>query len=331
MSFIDFLRHYFYPSHSNNHKAKLLHPTTLSIISSILILLRIGLDNLPKTGVKILGYAANISTQEIIRLTNEKRVQAGVSALNYSPQLSQAAFLKANHMFANQYWAHIAPDGTEPWKFFTDVGYRFRYAGENLARDFSNPQSIVDAWMSSASHRENLLSPRYTDIGVAVVEGGLNGVDTTIVVQFFGSPLGVEPKPVSAQAKSVSPTPIPTVTATPKPEEGAIVVTPTLAVPQDVDKQMSDESSLTADQSLSSTLPPIQAQSSRFNTLISPFTTTRGIAIALTSFLVVVFLIDLVIVLRNRIPRRNSKTFAHIAFLLMILSMAILAKVGQTL
>jgi uncharacterized protein YkwD len=72
-------------------------------------------------------------------LPTEKRSQAGVSPLAYNPYLAQAAQAKARHMLEYDYWAHIAPDGTDPWKFFTDAGYKYRYAGENLARDFSNP------------------------------------------------------------------------------------------------------------------------------------------------------------------------------------------------
>src|SRR3989344_4378962 len=138
MDFVFALRHYFFPGHSNNHKAKILHSSSLFFIAILLIIYQLFLHTFPLTGLKILGYAASIPPDQIISLTNQKRREAEVGALVYNSQLAQAARLKGEHMLAFDYWAHVAPDGTEPWKFFTDVGYKYRYAGENLARDFSN-------------------------------------------------------------------------------------------------------------------------------------------------------------------------------------------------
>jgi hypothetical protein len=326
MNFFDSLLHYFFPRHSNNHKAKILHVSSLVLIMIFLGFFQVALNYLPRTGVKILGYAANISTDEVIRLTNEKRTQAGVSVLSYNALLTQAAFAKGNHMLANQYWAHIAPDGTEPWKFFTDAGYRYRYAGENLARDFSNPAAIVDAWMASPTHRENLLSTKYVDIGVAVVEGGLNGIDTTIIVQFFGSPLG-ESQPVLAQAKpliTISPTPSPETNA----ETNSVIVVTNTPTPTPTPLP---ETEFVGNSGQLDTLPPIESEASGLRVLLSPFQTTRGVSIAVTTLLIIVFAIDLIVVARKRIPRSSSRTFAHIAFLGMILVIIILARVGRIL
>ena len=57
-----------------------------------------------------------------------------------------------------------------------------------MAKDFSSADAIVTAWMNSPTHKANLLSGKYKDIGIAVVDGRLNGSDTTLVVQMFGSP-----------------------------------------------------------------------------------------------------------------------------------------------
>ena len=90
-------------------------------------------------------------------------------------------------MFEKGYWAHNAPDGATPWDFIHGEGYRYTYAGENLARDFSYSKDVVDAWMASPSHRDNLMRPEYQEIGFAVVNGTLNGSETTLVVQMFGT------------------------------------------------------------------------------------------------------------------------------------------------
>jgi hypothetical protein len=91
-------------------------------------------------------------------------------------------------MFKNNYWAHVAPDGTEPWDFILGENYDYIYAGENLAKNFSTSGDVVEAWYNSPSHKENLINKNYTEMGFAVVDGKLNGYETTLVVQMFGKP-----------------------------------------------------------------------------------------------------------------------------------------------
>ncbi len=131
------LAHFFIPHEKNNHKAGLLSNRGLVILALTVVVFQFLLRIFPASNINILGYAANISPEEVIRLTNEKRVQIGLNELTYNPVLSQAALAKGNDMLAKDYWAHVSPDGTEPWFFFSQAGYKYRYAGENLARDFS--------------------------------------------------------------------------------------------------------------------------------------------------------------------------------------------------
>lgn len=208
MQVAHYLAHFLIPHHSNNHRAKLLHPFILIFIALFLVLSQFGLGFVGKaTKGQVLGYAANISPSEVIRLTNLKRVEVGLKPLKENSSLSFGAKAKGEYMLEHDFWAHVAPDGTQPWKFFGDVGYKYRYAGENLARDFSNPQAAVDAWMASPTHKENLLSPKYTEIGIGVVEGDLSGVDTTLVVQFFGTQMAdtIPVAPVAAAEEKPRP------------------------------------------------------------------------------------------------------------------------------
>jgi hypothetical protein len=101
--------------------------------------------------------------------------------------LSAAALAKANNMFEMQYWDHFGPNGETPWQFISAAGYTYYYAGENLAKGFTTSEGVHQAWMASPSHRENILSPNYKDIGVAILSGTLNGKNVTLVVQMFGS------------------------------------------------------------------------------------------------------------------------------------------------
>src|SRR3990170_3016481 len=202
------IAHLLIPHESNNHKAKLLHNSSLTLLIIGLLLYQGVLSFFPRFSPDILGYAANIPPDEVIRLTNEKRAAAGVGALTTNATLSAAAQAKGADMLNKDYWAHISPDGTQPWYFFTSFGYKYRYAGENLARDFSDPASAVEAWMASPSHKENMLSSKYKEVGVAVIEGDMAGVDTTVIVQFFGTNLvdTLPETPVAqAQALGLSP------------------------------------------------------------------------------------------------------------------------------
>lgn len=282
--------HLFFPHQSNNLKAKVLHNSSLLILAVSLIFYQLGLSSLSILAPRILGYAANIAPSEVIRLTNEKRISAGLNPVEENPVLSRAALAKGADMLAKGYWAHVSPDGTQPWKFFTDSGYKYRYAGENLARDFSNPVSAVEAWMASPTHKENLLSPKYKEIGIAVVEGNLNGVDTTIIVQLFGTKFVdtiptvpvVGAKSQEPQIEAVLPQPSPVIEITPQ-------------------------------------------------VLVSPFHASRTVSIIVVFILIALFSVDLVVISHRRITRSSGRTFAHLAFFGMILTILIILKVGQIL
>jgi hypothetical protein len=95
-------------------------------------------------------------------------------------------------IYAGQF-AHYyqSPQGQmDPWQFIINSGYQYLYAGENLGKDFSSAEKLVTAWMNSPLHRDNLLNPNYSEIGVAVIEGPyLDKKDTTLIVQMLASPL----------------------------------------------------------------------------------------------------------------------------------------------
>lgn len=139
----------------------------------------------------VLGRTSDIQTVELLTDTNDERAEVGLSSLQLNDKLSQAAYMKAQNMFAEQYWEHESPSGVKPWKWFGDVSYNYSYAGENLAKNYPTAQATVDAWMKSATHRENILNKEYVDIGFAVAEGELHGEDTTLVVALYGAPATV--------------------------------------------------------------------------------------------------------------------------------------------
>jgi hypothetical protein len=218
-------KHLFTPHHTNNHRPRVLHPSGLASLIVIFVVFNVilqgfkySLASLP-TGL-ILGYASSILPEQVVTGTNNERTKQELTPLATNQILTEAAAAKANHMFANNYWAHIAPDGTTPWVFIKNAGYTYSVAGENLARDFGDTDSMVKAWMDSPTHKENIMNPKYTEIGVAVVDGVLQGEETTLVVQMFGSPQNRQPKTTEVAAKSGKPlsvkTPLPTLTPVPQ-------------------------------------------------------------------------------------------------------------------
>ena len=124
----------------------------------------------------------------IVELTNEERVTQNLGNLTRNPVLDEAARLKAMHMRAEGYFDHWSPEGVSPWFWFDQAGYNYVHAGENLAIYFDESEDVVQAWMESPLHKENILRPEYTEIGVAAIEGEYEGYDTVFIVQLFGTP-----------------------------------------------------------------------------------------------------------------------------------------------
>ena len=151
---------------------------------------------LPKT-----SFFAELTSEDLINLTNKERTSLGLSSLKENPSLSGAAFDKAEDMIHMGYFAHTSPEGKNPWYWFRRVGYNYQRAGENLAIGFLESREVFKAWDASLPHRKNIINPYYKDIGVAVVKGDFHGRQTTIVVQLFGSEMKDENKAGKAFAK----------------------------------------------------------------------------------------------------------------------------------
>lgn len=180
------LKQLFIPNKTNQYRPHLIRRYGLTVILLLVIGVQAGY-NLSTTG-SVLGSQANIGASELLADTNRHRAENNLTPLQINEKLSRAATEKAKDMFAKQYWAHTAPDGTTPWTWFKKMGYDYSYAGENLAKNFTTSDSATTAWMASADHRSNILDEHYSDVGFATLEGELEGKPARLTVALYGKP-----------------------------------------------------------------------------------------------------------------------------------------------
>lgn len=164
-------------------------------------------------------YVASVIAAVLVNLANADRAELALPELKTDPLLTAAAQAKADDMARKGYFSHTTPEGYDSWHWFKVVGYDYQYAGENLAVNFSDSAEVERAWMASPTHRDNIVNPRYTEIGIAVATGTYQGRPTVFAVQMFGMPKGG-----STAAPSVTPAEIAAVPAEPSTVLGETTV-----------------------------------------------------------------------------------------------------------
>jgi len=142
---------------------------------------------------------AFLTKEGVINWTNAQRQENGLPPLKENTKLNASAKLKVEDMFAKQYFAHNSPSGQGVADLAEKAGYDFIVIGENLASgNYKDDQDLVQAWMDSPGHRENILYDKYQEIGVWVQKGVFEGETTWLAVQHFGLPLSACPTPNDA-------------------------------------------------------------------------------------------------------------------------------------
>jgi uncharacterized protein YkwD len=129
-------------------------------------------------------------------LVNAERATAGLSALAANPLLTKASDAYADAMVRQRFFDHVSPDGQTLKQRLSAVGYlggsRDWLAGENIAwgeGSLSTPRQVMAAWMASRGHRENILEPRFREIGLGIAQGspaGGSGASAATYVTDFG-------------------------------------------------------------------------------------------------------------------------------------------------
>ena len=312
------LRHLFLPHPETHKKAHLLSFRALFVYIILFLLLSLSFRTVNIYRPGVLGVESSVSQQELIRLTNVEREKNGLRPVTEDVRLNAAALEKAKNMFEENYWAHYSPSGKDPWGFINGAGYEFSYAGENLAKSFYESDEVVKAWMASRTHKENILNTRYQNIGIAVLEGTLNGEKTTLVVQEFGTPVDVAiaAAPTQGQVQSIQ--------------------TPNEAGPS---AQASEPPQLAlANASAIPLIPEVQSEtlvaSERLNiedSISDPYLALKAAGLALLFGLFILIVLDLYIVRRRAVYRITSRHLPHLALISVAASVIANLSPGQIL
>lgn len=123
---------------------------------------------------------------EVLDRTNAERAAAGLPPLVLDARLNDAAQRHAEDMLLRSYYSHSSPEGRSPGDRVRKSGYSPRRVGENIARGALSVNEVMDNWMASREHRNNILHPGFADLGVGVAVGRNSVGYTVLWVQNFG-------------------------------------------------------------------------------------------------------------------------------------------------
>ena len=114
--------------------------------------------------------AASDIEQQVLALTNEERAKAGLKPLQLDDQLMASARAKSLDMAKNHYFSHTSPTYGSPFDQMKQYGVTYRAAAENIAKGQRSAKEVVQAWMDSPGHRQNILTPNFTHIGIGYAQ-----------------------------------------------------------------------------------------------------------------------------------------------------------------
>ena len=136
-----------------------------------------GNDNTSKPDNSVSSESRYIS--EVVRLVNAERAKEGLAALQMDSSLNSAAQVRAKEIVTS--FSHTRPNGSNCFTALSEAGIKYNGSGENIAYGQKTPAEVVNAWMNSAGHRANIMSSKFTKIGV----GCHNSNGTYYWSQFF--------------------------------------------------------------------------------------------------------------------------------------------------
>jgi len=193
-SIFSVLHDHFIPHKNNEFKAKLIHFNSLVFFLVFAVTIKFGLIFYLISSHSWKADMAPDMANDILLLINQEREDLGLGTLTINNSLSQSAEMKANDMIAKDYFAHKSPGDKMPWDWIDRGVYPYIYVGENLAMQFSTSRAVHRALMNSPTHKKNIINEKYSEIGLAIVDGEIDGKQTKVLVQLFASRKIVEEK-----------------------------------------------------------------------------------------------------------------------------------------
>ncbi|WP_030730822.1 CAP domain-containing protein [Streptomyces sp. NRRL S-237] len=115
---------------------------------------------------------ASGSVAQVLALVNQERAAAGCSAVSLNAKLTKAAQDHSADMASHSNMSHTGSDGSDPGARITRAGYTWSTYGENVAYGYSTPEKVMEGWMNSQGHRENILNCSFKEIGIGLAQPG---------------------------------------------------------------------------------------------------------------------------------------------------------------
>lgn len=104
--------------------------------------------------------------QKILRLVNQERTSRGLKPVKLNTALNEAAFKHSKDMNDNNYFSHTGLNGSTFGQRAKEASYAGFPRGENIANGYRNAQDVHNGWMQSSGHRQNILTPGVTEMGL---------------------------------------------------------------------------------------------------------------------------------------------------------------------
>lgn len=125
-------------------------------------------QNIPRThsNGNPLARCNSKRSRNIVKLTNAARKDAGLKPVFCAPELAKVALGHANDMCAHAYFSHNSRDGRTMQDRVEKAGIQYRAIGENIAMGQRSPQEVHTGWMGSPVHRDNILRPVFSRLGI---------------------------------------------------------------------------------------------------------------------------------------------------------------------
>ena len=134
--------------------------------------------------MSVAGVADIDKGEALLAKMNAARREAGIDPLQGRAGLDAVAAVRARDMVERRYFDHFSPSGASAFSELGARGITYQLAGENLARNtYASQESVqvaFDSLMASPGHRANILEPRFSHVGVAVLQSGRTWLYVTV-------------------------------------------------------------------------------------------------------------------------------------------------------